>query len=49
MPLYRIEWLDEAKADVRAVDQTTAVRLFEGILRFARTGSSDVNMLSAPS
>jgi hypothetical protein len=32
MPPYRIEWLDEAKADVRAVDQATAMRLFEGIL-----------------
>jgi len=45
MPPYRIEWLDEAKADVRTVDQATAMRLFEGILRFARTGSGDVNAL----
>jgi len=45
MPPYRIEWLDEAKADVRALDQPTAKRLFEGILRFARTGSGDVNTL----
>jgi mRNA-degrading endonuclease RelE of RelBE toxin-antitoxin system len=45
MPPYRIEWLDEAKADVRAVDHATAMRLFEGILRFARTGSGDVNAL----
>jgi hypothetical protein len=36
MPPYRIEWLDEAKADVRALDQPAAMRLFEGILRFAR-------------
>jgi mRNA interferase RelE/StbE len=45
MPPYRIEWLDEAKADVRALDQPTAMRLFEGILRFARTGAGDVNTL----
>jgi mRNA-degrading endonuclease RelE of RelBE toxin-antitoxin system len=45
MPLYQIEWLDEAKADVRALDQPTAMPLFEGILRFARTGSGDVNAL----
>jgi mRNA interferase RelE/StbE len=45
MPPYRIEWFDEAKADVRALDQPTAMRLFEGILRFARTGSGDVNAL----
>ena len=45
MPPYRIEWLDEAKADVRALDRPTAMRLFEGILRFAQTGSGDVNAL----
>jgi len=45
MPPNRIEWLDEAKADVRAVDRTIAMRLFEGILRFASTGSGDVNAL----
>src|SRR5437879_4898963 len=33
MPAYRIEWLGEAKADVRASDQPTAMRIFEGILR----------------
>ena len=43
MPPYRIDWLDEARADVRALDQTTAMHLFDGILRFARTGSGDVN------
>jgi mRNA-degrading endonuclease RelE of RelBE toxin-antitoxin system len=42
---YSIEWLDEAKADVRAIDQPNAMRLFEGILRFARTGAGDVNTL----
>jgi len=45
MPTYRIAWLDEAKADVPAVNQATAMRLFEGILRFARTGAGDVNAL----
>lgn len=45
MPPYRIEWLDEAKVDVRALDQPTAMRLFEGILRFSPTGSADVNAL----
>lgn len=29
MPPYRIEWLEEAKADVRALDQNTAMRMFE--------------------
>ena len=45
MPPYRIEWLDEAKADVRALDRPTAMRLFEGILRFAQTGSGKVTVL----
>jgi mRNA interferase RelE/StbE len=45
MPPYSIEWLDDAKADVRAMDQPTAMRLFEGILRFARTGSGDLSTL----
>jgi ParE toxin of type II toxin-antitoxin system, parDE len=57
MPPYRIEWLDEARTDVRGLDRPTrigpqgsahmdrptAMRLFEGVLRFARTGSGDVN------
>ena len=42
MPAYRIEWLGEAKADVPASDQPTAMRIFEGILRLARSGSGDV-------
>ena len=45
MSPYGIEWLDEAKADVRALDRPTAMRLFEGILHFARTGSGDANTL----
>jgi mRNA interferase RelE/StbE len=45
VPPYQIEWLDEAEADVRALDRPTAMRLFEGVLRFARTGSGDVNAL----
>jgi mRNA interferase RelE/StbE len=45
MPPYGIEWLDKAKADVRALDRPTAMRLFEGILHFARTGSGDVATL----
>jgi len=48
MPPYRIEWLDEAKADVRALDQPTAMRLLEGILRFAQTGSGKVRPASGP-
>jgi mRNA interferase RelE/StbE len=46
MPLpYRIEWLGEAKADVRRLDRATAMRVFDGILHYARTGSADVTPL----
>jgi len=45
MPPWRIEWLDEARADVRALDRPTAMRIFDSILYFARTGSGDVNTL----
>ena len=45
MPSYRIEWLEEARADVRVLDQPTAMRMFEGILRFARSGSGDLAAL----
>ncbi|HXJ40157.1 MAG TPA: type II toxin-antitoxin system RelE/ParE family toxin [Bryobacteraceae bacterium] len=44
-PPYRIEWLDKASDDVRVIDQAVAMRLFEGILRFARTGAGDVKTL----
>ncbi|MFN0102319.1 MAG: type II toxin-antitoxin system RelE family toxin [Bryobacteraceae bacterium] len=42
MPSYRIEWLDEAKADVRRLDRSTAMRIFDGILYYARSGGGDV-------
>jgi len=45
MPPYHIDWLDEAKADVRTLDRPTAMRIFEGVLRFAQTGSGDVTAL----
>lgn len=45
MPPYSIEWLDQAAADVRAIDRATAIHLFEGILRFARTGAGDITAL----
>ncbi len=45
MPPYRIEWLDDARADVRALDRSTAMRIFQGVLHFARSGSGDVGTL----
>ncbi|HXP83219.1 MAG TPA: type II toxin-antitoxin system RelE/ParE family toxin [Bryobacteraceae bacterium] len=45
MPPYRIEWLDEAVADVRAVDRVTAMNLFNGVMHYARTGGGNVRPL----
>ena len=45
MPPYRIEWLDEAQADVRRLDRPTALLLFDGILHFARTGGGHISPL----
>ena len=45
MEPLRIEWFDEARADVRRLDRATAMRIFDGILHFARTGGGDVKPL----
>ncbi len=45
MAPLRIEWLNEAKIDVRRLDRPTAMRVFDGILHYARTGSGDIQPL----
>jgi len=45
MPPCNIEWLDEAKDDVRALDRSTAMRVFDAVLHFVRTGAGDVTAL----
>ena len=45
MPPYRIEWLEEATVDVRRLDRPTALRIFDGILHYARTSGGDVEPL----
>jgi len=46
MPLpYRVDWLDEAKADVWRLDRLTAMRVFDGILHYARTGGGNIEPL----
>jgi hypothetical protein len=40
-----IGWTAQAKADVRAIDQQTAMRILHGLTRFARTGEGDVKRL----
>lgn len=45
MAPFGIEWSDEARADIRRPDQSTAMRAFDGVLRFARSGHGDVAAL----
>ena len=45
MPPYRIEWFDEARTDVRRLDHSTAMRIFDGVLHYARTGGGNVEPL----
>lgn len=42
---YRIDWRDQARADIRQIDRATAMRIFEGILHHARGGGGDVSPL----
>jgi mRNA interferase RelE/StbE len=40
-----IDWTDEARADVRALDRSTAMRIFEGVHRYALSGEGDLKSL----
>jgi len=40
-----IEWSEEARADIRRLDKATALRIFDTLLRFARTGEGDIKQL----
>ena len=44
----KIEWTDQAKVDVRAMDRETALRLLHGLARFAFSEEGDVNRLLHP-
>lgn len=41
----KIAWTDQAKADVRALDQQTAMRILHGLARFIQTEEGDVKRL----
>ena len=41
-----IVWTDPARADVRRLDKTTAMRVFAGLHRFAESGEGDVKVLA---
>jgi len=38
-------WTDQAKADLRAIDQATALRILHGVARYLATGEGDVKRL----
>lgn len=40
-----IHWSDEARADVRAIDRDTALRLLKSLTRFVETDAGDVKQL----
>ncbi len=41
----KIAWTDQAKADMRAIDQQTALRILHGLARFIATEQGDVKQL----
>jgi mRNA interferase RelE/StbE len=41
----RIAWTDPAKADLRAIDQPTALRILHIVARYLATGEGDVKRL----
>jgi len=40
-----IAWTDQAKADLRAIDQPTALRILHALAHFVATGEGDVKRL----
>ena len=41
----RVGWTDRAKADLRAIDQPTALRILQSISRYLESGNGDVKRL----
>jgi mRNA interferase RelE/StbE len=40
-----VDWTEQAKADLRAIDQPTAVRILHSIARYVAAGEGDVKRL----
>jgi len=47
--MKKIDWSEDARADVRRIDRGTAMRIFSTIQRFAETGEGDVKQLKGES
>jgi mRNA-degrading endonuclease RelE of RelBE toxin-antitoxin system len=45
MPPHPIDWLEQAKLHIRAIDRRTAMQIFDGVLHHATTGAGDVEPL----
>jgi mRNA interferase RelE/StbE len=43
--MRKISWSEDARADVRRIDRTAAMRILTAIHRFAETGAGDVKEL----
>ena len=43
--MKRIAWTQQAKADVRALDKPTAMRILSALHRFAKSGVGDLKTL----
>lgn len=41
----KIAWTDQAKADLRAIDRPTALRILHGLARFLATEEGDIKRL----
>jgi mRNA interferase RelE/StbE len=47
--MKKIDWSEDARADVRRIDRKMAMRIFTTIQRFAKTGEGDVKELKGES
>jgi mRNA-degrading endonuclease RelE of RelBE toxin-antitoxin system len=47
--MRKIAWSEDARADIRRIDQKTAMRIFTTIQRFAESGAGDVKELKGES
>jgi len=47
--MKKSDWSEDARADVRRIDRSTAMRIFTTIQRFAETGEGDVKQLKGES
>ena len=41
----KVEWTDQAKADLHAIDQSTALRILHSLARYAASGEGDAKRL----